>query len=208
MGVRDTSRDEPLLHLAGAMAKGSTDYIEGQEAQGQRELVASSQIPTECPVHDLQALGFKLGPVCESDPLFRECELPEGWQKEGTSHSMYSVIRDERGFGRVTIFYKAAFYDRRADAQVIQHPRTKAQEAVWKTLAEEIRYGSRGDRGEPWMPGDDRREGDNYVYRWRGRYGDNAPEGKLAYDDDGRRLEFEVAMDGSIVERREWLDLP
>lgn len=89
--------------------------IEQQEADGQRALVESAMVPKE--VHgatreQLVALGFKFGD--DIDELFVMCELPPGWTKRGTSHSMHSDLLDEHGRKRAGIFYKAAFYDRRS----------------------------------------------------------------------------------------------
>jgi hypothetical protein len=89
-------------------------YIEGQEARGQREVVNSDRIPTKGNVKELEALGFVLGDVDPRDELFRSVTLPAGWSRAGTGHSMYSDIVDANGRPRVSIFYKAAFYDRDA----------------------------------------------------------------------------------------------
>jgi hypothetical protein len=62
----------------------------------------------------LEAAGVKfLGPV-ENDPIFQRVELPAGWKKEPTEHSMWSRLLDERNRARAGIFFKAAFYDRSA----------------------------------------------------------------------------------------------
>jgi hypothetical protein len=106
----------PLFGLVAAM------NIEGQEAQGQREFVASEVLPTEIPPDDkaaLEAAGVVfLGPV-EGDPLFQFVTLPPGWRKERTDHSMWSDLKDNKGRKRAGIFYKAAFYDRKASANVV-----------------------------------------------------------------------------------------
>lgn len=90
--------------------------IERQEAAGQATLVASAMLPKEirgATREQLTALGFKFG--ADVDELFVQCELPAGWTKRGTDHSMHSDLLDEQGRRRAGIFYKAAFYDRRAD---------------------------------------------------------------------------------------------
>jgi hypothetical protein len=116
----NTASRDPMLHLAlqaGALGDG---YIEGMEAAGQRQFVESSVIPTQCDEAALIALGFTLGDKVPGDDLFRHCTLPAGWRKAATDHSMHSDIVDELGRKRVGVFYKAAFYDRRADAHVVQ----------------------------------------------------------------------------------------
>lgn len=108
-----------------ALAKGDKDNfmtaatpggIEAQEAAGQAMLCAAAQLPKEmhgCTREQLEALGFKFG--ADVDDIFITCKLPPGWKKQATDHSMYSDLLDEKGRKRASIFYKAAFYDRRAD---------------------------------------------------------------------------------------------
>lgn len=116
--IENTAKREPALHLLGALSEGSDGYIGGMEAAGQRQLVHSDQVPTEGS-DALAELGFTLGDVVAGDPLFRHVTLPEDWTKQGTDHAMHSQILDPLGRKRVGIFYKAAFYDRRADCHVI-----------------------------------------------------------------------------------------
>lgn len=57
-------------------------------------------------------LGFVFGePV---DDLFIAVTFPAGWKKVATEHSMWSDLVDPQGRKRGGIFYKAAFYDRKA----------------------------------------------------------------------------------------------
>ncbi len=111
----------PMLGLVTAMAGG----IEASEARGQRELVASESLPTSFNCYGnketearyqkvLEGWGFKFGEPFADDPMFRPAELPPGWTKEGSDHAMWSHVKDDKGRERVSIFYKAAFYDRRA----------------------------------------------------------------------------------------------
>jgi len=105
------------LILAEAMAGKSTDSIIGDmEAAGQRQLVASSLLPTDTNGTDaeFEAVGFTFSEAVNGDALFRPATLPAGWTKHGSDHDMWSYINDEHGRERVAIFYKAAFYDRRA----------------------------------------------------------------------------------------------
>lgn len=105
--------------LKNALVASTPGGIERQEAAGQRTLVASAMLPKEingATREQLTALGFKFG--ADVDELFVQCELPPGWTKRGTDHSMHSDVLDEKGRKRAGIFYKAAFYDRRADMSV------------------------------------------------------------------------------------------
>lgn len=111
-----------------ALAKGDLDNfvvaatpggIEAQEAAGQAMLCASEQLPKEvrgATREQLEALGFKFGD--DVDELFVTCTLPPGWKKQATGHSMHSDLLDDKGRRRAGIFYKAAFYDRRADMRM------------------------------------------------------------------------------------------
>lgn len=109
-----------LVGLTDAKSIGGS--IEAMEAKGQKELVASSQLPMECSPGGREALikaGVIFGEVSQGDKLFCNVTLPQGWRKVGTDHSMWSDLRDEKDRVRARIFYKAAFYDRRAHMSVI-----------------------------------------------------------------------------------------
>ena len=108
--------------LANALIASTPGGIERQEAAGQRTLVASAMLPKEingATREQLTAIGFKFG--ADVDDLFVTCELPAGWTKRGTDHSLHSDLLDDQGRKRAGIFYKAAFYDRRAD--MVMHRR-------------------------------------------------------------------------------------
>lgn len=136
--------EHPLGILIDAMALSSAGKnpslaIEMQEARGQAALVNSTLLPVtgtqnvdrwaefdiDAPDNPKwAALGFVLGPIITDDldkrgkPIFREATLPPGWAREASDHNMWSYISDERGRRRVSIFYKAAFYDRSAHANI------------------------------------------------------------------------------------------
>ncbi len=90
--------------------------IEAQEAQGQRDFVASATLPIEmlhgCTRRKLEEMGIKFGD--HVDALFVNVTLPNGWEVRPTDHSMWSELFDADGSVRARIFYKAAFYDRSA----------------------------------------------------------------------------------------------
>lgn len=90
--------------------------IERQEAKGQEELVHTEMLPKE--MHNahrdqLEKIGFVFGE--NIDDLFVKAQLPRGWKKLATDHSMWSELHDEQSRVRARIFYKAAFYDRSAN---------------------------------------------------------------------------------------------
>jgi hypothetical protein len=114
--IENTAQRDPALHLLGAMSEGTTGYITGMEAAGQRQVVASTLLPIEirgASDADFEKLGFTFG--AKRDDLFREATLPAGWSKQGSDHNMWSYVVDHHGRRRVAVFYKAAHYDRRAD---------------------------------------------------------------------------------------------
>lgn len=117
----EETRQNPMGFLLDALVGGSSNAIELQEAQGQRELVNSTTFPTDMGRYSdydtkaiLEAAGIKFGEVVEGDPMFQHVELPAGWKKVATDHSMWSNLLDDKGRVRAQIFYKAAFYDRSA----------------------------------------------------------------------------------------------
>jgi hypothetical protein len=131
MNIENTKNRDPLTHLVGMIGGGTEDYITGMEKDGQRQVVNSDKIPTEAPWEELEALGFVRGDAVSGDPLFTHVTLPEGWTRAGTGHSMHSDILDERGVPRVGVFYKAAFYDRRADAHIKNVAGSMVTDVVW-----------------------------------------------------------------------------
>ena len=97
--------------------------IEAQEARGQEQLVHSDMLPVDMggKREEFEALGFEFGSQVPGDPLFIHAKLPEGWTKEAApDHSMWSYINDTEGNRRVSVFYKAAFYDRAAHMGLVK----------------------------------------------------------------------------------------
>lgn len=99
-----------------ALVTGDTERaILNQEARGQRDLVNSDVLPKECNycTHEqIEQMGIVFGD--DVDELFVRVQLPPGWKKVPTDHSMWSELVDEQGRKRASIFYKAAWYDRSA----------------------------------------------------------------------------------------------
>ena len=111
--IENTTRQMPAL---AHMLPNVDGYIEGQERAGQSQLVNSDRLPTDTDGTDaeFESLGFTFGRPDAGDSLFRSATLPPGWKRQGSEHAMWSYIVDEQDRKRVAIFYKAAFYDRRA----------------------------------------------------------------------------------------------
>lgn len=109
------NESDGLGHLLDTMM-GEKHSIEKSEARGQQALVESDDLP-----RDVGRLSFK--EITENtgiifgepiNDLFIEAKLPKGWSKQRTDHSMWSNLVDDKGRERAGIFYKAAFYDRKA----------------------------------------------------------------------------------------------
>ena len=90
--------------------------IEAQEAAGQAIFVRNATLPKDCNREALTMCGVIFGK--DADDLFVNVQLPDGWKKQATSHSMHSDLLDDKGRVRAAIFYKAAFYDRRANMRM------------------------------------------------------------------------------------------
>lgn len=114
-------RVNPILGLVTTIDEEGSGIL-AQEAQGQHSFVGSDTLPTDLGCDDktiLEAAGVKfLGPV-EDDKLFQYVKLPQGWKKNATDHSMWSNLVDNKGRVRAKIFYKAAFYDRKANMHLV-----------------------------------------------------------------------------------------
>jgi hypothetical protein len=126
MGIDNTTKrmqdpaEKMALLVEGMVTGSASSFIERQERDGQRQLVTSDRLPADCGDHaPWLALGFTFGDPDPSDPLFMPATLPPGWTRQATDHSMGSVIVDELGRERVSIFYKAAFYDRSAHMSLV-----------------------------------------------------------------------------------------
>ena len=118
--IENTSERDDKVHFYGMVAMGSENYIEGMEAAGQRQLVNSTDLPTKgSDDPEFLRLGFTFGEPYPHDPLFRPATLPDGWRKQAKDYAMGSAVVDELGRERVSVFYKAAFYDRRADMHLV-----------------------------------------------------------------------------------------
>jgi len=111
-----------LIAMLEGQPDSSPEGIIAQEIAGQKDLARFQKFPVD--VRDmsrpeLEALGFVFGEGSTGDELFQDVKLPPGWRIEPTDHSMWSTILDETGAKRGSIFYKAAWYDQCAFANMI-----------------------------------------------------------------------------------------
>lgn len=114
-------------NLKNFMAAITPGGIEAQEKAGQLEQAALETLPIDLgrdgrdgtlARKDWERLGFQFG--MKIDELFVEAKFPPGWSKRPTDHSMWTDVIDDKGRVRAAIFYKAAFYDCRAHAKLLQ----------------------------------------------------------------------------------------
>jgi hypothetical protein len=117
--IENTANRTPYDHLHAAVADDINNYITDMEQAGQDQLVASGLLPVDGPWSQLEALGFVPGPPVADDDLFRHVTLPAGWYRQAHEHQMWSHLYDSRGLQRVAVFYKAAFYDRKAHCRLV-----------------------------------------------------------------------------------------
>jgi hypothetical protein len=138
--ITNEKNTDPML-LAADLLFGGPGAIERMEARGQRELVNSDSLPSDTRGKDADfvALGFTFGEPDASDPMFRPATLPKGWKREASSHAMWSYLLDERGIRRVSIFYKAAFYDRSAHMHINNVGHELANDAFYNIKGERTR---------------------------------------------------------------------
>lgn len=119
--VTNTAARDPAITPLQMIGDGSR-AIEAQEARGQRELINASVLPTKGTWDSRptwEAMGIKFGDAVNGDDMFTHVELPAGWSKRATDHSMWSELVDDKGRKRASIFYKAAFYDRSAHISAV-----------------------------------------------------------------------------------------
>lgn len=155
MGIDDTSksilnRDAMQMFLLESDIRGSSaPVIEEMEAAGQAQLGASDRLPVKIRSAGgraaFEALGFTFGEADPKDPLFMPATLPAGWKRKKTDHAMGSVIVDGLGRERVSIFYKAAFYDRDASMSL---------QSVSRYVARHVEHGEPLVTSDEWATGE------------------------------------------------------
>lgn len=110
--------------LANVRVASTPGGIEAQEAKGMADVIARGDLfPLEMHPPDpsvFLALGFVFGEAVDS--VFMRATLPSGWAWKATADPRYAEIVDADGCRRIEVFYKAAFYDRRADAVLLAKP--------------------------------------------------------------------------------------
>lgn len=81
-------------------AGSSSNGILAQEAAGQQSFVNSDTLPTNMQGDArrvLEAAGVKFKGTVGRDSIFQYVELPRGWKKVATDHSMWSDLVDDKG---------------------------------------------------------------------------------------------------------------
>lgn len=95
---------------------GEENFLENMEVEGQQKAIRRNKMAKSMrPEKEIwEQLGFKFSEI-EDDDILYDATLPEGWSMQATEHAMWINILDPNGRIRGKMFYKAAFYDRRAD---------------------------------------------------------------------------------------------
>lgn len=144
------TKEHPLLMIGASMGSGGPGQaVEEQEAAGQGSFVGSDTLPADVRGDTkaiLEAAGVKFLGEVEGDAKFQYVELPEGWKKVATDHSLWSHLYDERWRKRAAMFYKAAFYDR--DAFIRAECRYSVDYDYDRAEAEGVAVGQVMDCGE------------------------------------------------------------
>lgn len=70
---------------------------------------------------DLEQAGFRLGPVCAEDALFRSATLPNGWRRRAVDAQggLCTEILDTHQRPRVSMFYKNTVHNRDAFCTIL-----------------------------------------------------------------------------------------
>lgn len=91
-----------------------------EEKEGQCSMIGGTRLPkrisrvNKTSWEELsQRCGIQI--AGDSDELFYQVQLPDGWQIVGGDHPMWTTLKDDKGRGRALVFYKAAWYDERAE---------------------------------------------------------------------------------------------
>jgi len=196
---------EALLNgdIENAIISATPGGIEAQEAAGQCWLNENSLLPKDGGLNgnntwsDLERLGFKR--TGDYDDLFYNVEFPTGWKLVPTEHSMHSNLVDERGRIRGRVFYKAAFYDRRASVTL--------NKRYVATLRPECGYGDNYKDDAPAR---------GYVFDTS--TGDGLDQNTIIYQTEGRvylpdantdgvaRYRYRVLSNGLSKMAADWLD--
>ena len=105
------------------MMSGEKNVVENMEREGHEKAIRQGLMPKEmCPAkEEWEKIGFVFKEI--DDDLMYSVTLPEGWSRRMTDHDMHSEIVDANGLVRGTMFYKASFYDRKANMVLL--PRYK-----------------------------------------------------------------------------------
>lgn len=90
------------------------EYI-GQEILNEKQRLPKDMQGNEQVLIDL---GFVF--LEEDGDLFIKAVFPKGWKMKPTDHSMWNTIFDDKGRERISVFYKAAFYDRHAHLHLVR----------------------------------------------------------------------------------------
>jgi hypothetical protein len=117
--AKKEAMESPVLGMFGAMQSNGNLLSEREgaaEAKQMRELPVNGTKGRE---DEWKTLGFEFGEP-EDDELFRPVlKQPDGWHLKSEGHDpRHMILLDNKGRRRGTMFYKNAFYDRKADIRL------------------------------------------------------------------------------------------
>ena len=119
--------------------------IEAMGAAGQAEIAGSiRELPREGTEDRApwESLGFRFGEPGSDELFIPISQSPPGWEVVPTNHSMHSEIRDSQGRIRGRLFYKAAFYDRKASCYLTRRYVTRQEFDPVRFIAVDTASGS------------------------------------------------------------------
>lgn len=117
--TKNLAEERPLTVLGEAIKHGTEDAILKMEAAGAYQLRNQREV---LPTNGLEkreiweAMGIVVGEKVDDDSLFTHVVLPDGWTltPSDSNPDYWTELRDVKKRLRANIFYKAAFYDRKA----------------------------------------------------------------------------------------------
>ena len=113
VGPSDKTQQLDML-VRGLTGGSASDGVLAAEAAGAQSFVQSEVLPKQGVQEGVDAGLVEV--TGDADDLFCNVKLPEGWEKKSEARDpRHIALYDANGHVRASIFYKAAFYDRKAD---------------------------------------------------------------------------------------------
>lgn len=126
---------------------GEENVIENMEKEGQNKAVRETLLPKIMkPEQEYwEELGFVFEEI-EDDDIMCKGTLPEGWKLIPTDHQMWTNIVDQNNTKRGSMFYKAAFYDRKAHMNLKARYSVTSQYVDENMMIKEVYFGNENEK--------------------------------------------------------------